>query len=78
MRYVRHAKRSPSRAAMLAANLKRRPPKPAQQDVAEEDACAGYRTERSGAWIKLIGPDGQQVGKSVRTEAEAWALLEDL
>lgn len=36
----------------------------------------GYTVEQSGTWHKLIGPDGEQIGKSKRSEAEAWALLE--
>lgn len=35
-----------------------------------------YSVEQSGTWYKLIGPDGEQVGKSVRSESEAWRLLE--
>ena len=33
--------------------------------------------EKSGTWYKLIGPDGEQIGKSQRSEDDAWALLED-
>lgn len=38
-------------------------------------ATDSYHLEKSGQWFKLIGPDGQ-VGKSKRTEADAWAQLE--
>lgn len=43
---------------------------------AEQGAPQTYRVERSGQWHKLIGPDGEQVGRSQRTEALAWALLD--
>jgi len=33
--------------------------------------------EKSGTWYKLIGPDGEQIGKSQRSKADAWALAED-
>lgn len=36
-----------------------------------------HTVERAGSWYKLIGPDGAQVGKSKRSEAEAWAILDD-
>lgn len=35
---------------------------------------SGYHVERSGSWYKLIGPAGEQIGKSQRTEDDAWAL----
>lgn len=37
----------------------------------------GYRVEKNGTWYSLIGPDGEKVGTSQRSEADAWALLED-
>lgn len=35
-----------------------------------------YTVEQSGTWYKLIGPDGEQVGKSQRSESAAWRELE--
>ncbi len=53
---------------------------PAPREVIHEGAEQGapkmYRVEQSGQWHKLIGPDGEQVGRSQRTEALAWALLD--
>ena len=45
---------------------------------AEEEQPEGYTVERSGSWYKLFGPDGEQIGKSQRSEEDAWALLEEL
>ena len=44
-----------------------------------EDAPVGYRVEGPDrGWYRLIrNADDEQVGKSVRSEDEAWALLED-
>lgn len=92
-RYVRHAKRS--RAAMIAANRKRRPadstpvaeptvpapeppPEPSHTSEAEggdPTAYVGYHVKQSGTWYKLIGPDGEQVGKASRDEAEVRAQI---
>lgn len=47
----------------------------AEADAAGDDAPVEHRVEQSGAWYKLYGPDGQ-VGKSQRSEADAWALLD--
>lgn len=33
----------------------------------------GFRVEQAGTWYSLIGPDGEKVGKSQRSEEEAWA-----
>ncbi|MGK7311446.1 MAG: translation initiation factor IF-2 [Candidatus Longimicrobiales bacterium M2_2A_002] len=51
-----------------------------EAEEAEEAALrpAGYSVEQSGSWYKLIGPDGEQVGKSQRSEDAAWALLEEV
>lgn len=35
-----------------------------------------YRVEQNGPWYSLIGPDGK-VGKSQRSEDDAWALLDE-
>lgn len=35
---------------------------------------ADHHVVKAGSWYKLMGPDGQ-VGKSTRSEAEAWAQL---
>ena len=44
---------------------------------AEQGAESRYFVEQSGAWHKLMDREtGEQVGKSQRSEAEAWALLE--
>ena len=52
-------------------------PEPAEEPAAEDgDPRAGYEVEQSGTWYKLIGPDGEQVGKSQRSEEDAWALLD--
>lgn len=40
-----------------------------------EDPVADYRVEQSGSWWRAHGPDGQ-IGRAVRTEAEAWALVQ--
>lgn len=37
-----------------------------------------YRVDQRGQWFSLIGPDGEKVGKSQRSEAEAWALRESV
>lgn len=47
------------------------PVKPAPQDPAGDE----YEVVQAGSWFKLMGPDGQ-VGKSQRSEAAAWALLD--
>ena len=48
------------------------------QEAPDVDVAMGadvaFRVEQNGVWFKLIGPDGQ-VGKSQRSEADAWALL---
>lgn len=35
----------------------------------------GYHTVKRGTWYSLIGPDGQKVGQSQRSEADALALI---
>jgi hypothetical protein len=45
-------------------------------ETAPLESATGHRVEQSGTWYKLIDPDGEQVGKSQRSEADAWALLE--
>lgn len=53
-------------------------PEPAPADEGGDPVSDGeYEVEQSGTWYKLIDPDGEQVGKSVRSEEDAWALLED-
>lgn len=43
-------------------------PRPAAPD------SDGYRVEQRGTWFSLVDPDGNKVGTSQRSEAEAWAL----
>lgn len=52
------------------------PPEEVIHDSGERGAADEYRVEKSGQWFRLIGPDGEQVGKSQRREAAAWALRE--
>lgn len=50
----------------------------AEEAFAGEDGPMGYRVEESRGWYKLIrNADDEQVGKSVRSEDEAWAQMED-
>jgi hypothetical protein len=65
-------------AATIDADRRRqleaaRAPKPVP--VAPEPST-GFRVVRNGSWHQLIGPDGVQVGKSKRTEADAWTTLD--
>lgn len=43
---------------------------------AKPEPLGEYHVTKAGAWYKLVGPDGEQVGKSQRSEADAWALLD--
>lgn len=38
---------------------------------------ADYRVEYSHGWHRLIGPDGEQVGKAKRSEDAAWSILDE-
>ena len=72
----------PISALILAEPAAPEPPAdpPTPVDVPATSRFSGYRVDRVGAasmpWYRLIGPDGKKVGKSQRSEAEAWALLE--
>lgn len=44
-------------------------------DVPEHSPDPGFHVEQNGAWYKLIGPDGEQVGKAQRSEAAAWEQM---
>lgn len=47
-----------------------------QVDARGTDPVAGdYRVDKRGTWFSLIGPDGQKVGQSQRSEADALALI---
>lgn len=37
-----------------------------------------YTVSANGSWFTLYDPDGNKVGSSQRTEAEAWAQLDDM
>ena len=40
------------------------------------DPVADWRVEKTGMWYTALGPDGK-IGKSVRTEREAWDLIHE-
>lgn len=44
----------------------------------EPEEPTGMRVVKSGPWHKLLGPDGEQIGKAQRSEADAWALAEEI
>lgn len=47
-----------------------------QVDAQGAGPIAGdYHVEKRGTWFSLIGPDGQKVGQSQRSEADALALI---
>lgn len=50
-----------------------REPDPIEVDSGEsdDDLPDGYHIEHSGSWHSVIGPDGEKVGKSHRTEDAA-------
>lgn len=64
---------------MTFTRMRRRLAEPTKQAPAPEAPATGdgYRVEKTGTWYALIGPDGEKVGTSQRSEADAWALLED-
>lgn len=41
----------------------------------DRSQTGGYRVGENGTWFTLYGPDGEKIGKSQRSEAEAWALM---
>lgn len=43
----------------------------------DDGVVGGYEVRQNGTWYKLFGPDGEQVGKSQRSEEDAWALLDE-
>lgn len=45
------------------------------EEVRVTEPEGGYEVVQSGTWYKLMGPDGQQVGKSQRSESDAWQEL---
>lgn len=66
-----------NRARRQAAKRRERPrPEPAPMARTASDPRGDYRVEKNGTWYSLIGPDGEKVGASKRSEAEAWAQLE--
>lgn len=88
-RHSRHIRRRPSRAELRAQNMKRRVSPPADAapkpnsdrlpdtlPTPQTDQFVGYHiAERKGGWYALIGPDGEQVGKSSRDVGELRALI---
>lgn len=40
------------------------------------DPVADWHVEKNGMWFAAYGPDGK-IGKSVRTEGEAWDLIHE-
>jgi hypothetical protein len=43
-----------------------------------EGVTPGYRIEKEGPWYKIIGPDGEKVGKAHREEVAAQEALEEI
>lgn len=43
----------------------------------DTDTRDGHHVVNKGTWYSLIGPDGEKVGKSQRSEEEAWALMDE-
>lgn len=85
-RHVRHQRKSQTRAQMLAANMRKRAPKPEPEpteapdiptpDPVSPDQHVGYHVEWSdNGWGRLIAPNGEQVGKASRDEAELLARI---
>lgn len=52
--------------------------KPAPPVEAEPGPAPVYSVEQRGPWWMVIGPDGERVGKSQRTEADAVQLLREV
>lgn len=89
MRHARHARKSQSRAQMIAANMRKRAPAPEPEPVTTEaspevrtaepvdaDRYVGYHVESTdNGWHKLIGPDGAQVGAAKRSYDEAFEMI---
>lgn len=67
----RHEKTAEATPAPVAA------PEPEPEPVADEPSVEGHTVECERGWYRLLAPDGEQVGKAKRTEAEAWAILEE-
>lgn len=76
----RRQREAEARAAAAAEAEPTETEEVASADEQEPDAAAAeaepkFRVEQSGQWFKVMGTDGQQVGKATRDEAEAQELL---